>query len=392
MGLSPPFSQLIPVLLALAIGALPIPTTTATNSRFRWDRTAWPWQRSLAAMLRGSAVFAIAASLDQARSPFYLLILCALSLGGYLTQRKPLLAAVTIAFLWADWATGLIALLLGSVSIIVIQNSRWGLATAIAAFPVVTALMHGQDGMRVAFTVLLALWLVWVSTPSATSAWPAFPAPDRGVRSLDQLVGSRAPIGYRAQNLVNLHAQSGATPAAWVLQPGDDPEWLLQVADVTPDEPLAVLSSPVGGPMQSEDCQVIRDLVELRQAIYAVLADYQRNPVGSGVAIIVQRSPLGRYSGRVHLRAADADIIGLPGDRQNLQRSSRPPDCYRWAEQQLTLRPHSTAEVPRSVLDRLLSRLEPLQRSLSPSEELVLEWTDDGEQTWLLQLFVTAHS
>ncbi|ABB56653.1 hypothetical protein [Synechococcus elongatus] len=392
MGISPPFSAVVLVLLALAIGALPRQKPLTLRGVVQLDPQAMPWQQSLLALLRGSLVFAIAAGLDLARSPLYLLALLALSVGGYLSQRQPLLTAIAVAFFWADWPTATIALLLGIVSVIVVQNSRWSWALAIAAFPVVTALMHGQDGVRVALTVLLALWLVMVSTPLSPGLDTAFSRPERGIRDLTSLVGTQAPIGHRAHNLVQLHQQSGATPPAWVLQPGDDPEWLLQVADVTPEEPLAVLSSPVGGSIQAEDCQIVRDLVELRQAIYVVLADYQRQPVGSGVAIILQRSPLARYAGWVMLRSQTVDIWGLPGDRQNLHRSSRPRDHYRWENQTVSLMPNSTGDLPRTVLDRLMARLEPLQRSLSPNEELMLEWADDGEQAWLLQLFVTVCS
>nr|WP_228383113.1 hypothetical protein [Synechococcus elongatus] len=392
MGISPPFSQLVLVLLALAIGALPLQKTIRLAGSLQLDLQTWPWQRSLIALLQGSAVFAIAASLDLARSPLYLLALLALSIGGYLTQRQPLLAAIAVAFVWSDWPTATVALLLGVVSVIVVQNSRWSWAIAIAAFPIVTALMHSQDGLRVVLTVLLALWLVMVSTPTTPALDQVFSRPERGVRDLSSLVGTQAPIGHRAHNLVQLHQQSGATPQAWVLQPGDDPEWLLQVADVTPEEPLAVLSSPVGGSLQAEDCQIVRDLVELRQAIYAVLADYQRQPVGSGVAIILQRSPLARYAGWVMLRSQSAEILGLPGDRQNLHRSSRPRDHYRWEDQKFTPVSGSSTDLPRTVLDRLVARFEPLQRSLSPNEELMLEWADDGEQAWLLQLFVTVCS
>lgn len=392
MGISPPLSIAVLALLALAIGALPLQKPVTLAGAVRIDLQAWPWQRSLIALLQGSAVFAIAVSLGLARSPLYLLALLALSIGGYLTQRQPLLAAIVVAFVWSDWPTAMIALLLGIVSVIVVQNSRWSWAIAIAAFPVVTALMHSQDGVRVALTVLLALWLVMVNTPSTAALDKAFAGPDRGVRDLANLVGTQAPIGHRAHNLVQLYQQSGATPQAWVLQPGDDPEWLLQVADVTPEEPLAVLSSPVGGSLQAEDCQIVRDLVELRQAIYAVLADYQRHPVGSGVAIILQRSPLAHHAGWVMLRSQSADIWGLPGDRQNLHRSSRPRDHYRWEDQTLTLVAGSSADLPRTVLDRLVACVEPLQRSLAPNEELMLEWADDGEQAWLLQLFVTVCS
>lgn len=392
MGISPPISAVVLVLLALAIGALPWQKPLTLAGKVWLDLQTWPWQRSLLTLLRGSAVFAIAAGLDLARSPLYLLALLALSIGGYLTQRQPLMGAIAVAFVWVDWPTATIALLLGGVSVVLVQNSRWSGAIAIAAFPVVTALMHSQDGVRVALTVLLALWLVMVSTPATPALDQVFSRPERGVRDLSSLVGTQAPIGHRAHNLVQLHQQSGVTPQAWVLQPGDDPEWLLQVADVAPEEPLAVLSSPVGGSLQAEDCQIVRDLVELRQAIYAVLADYQRQPVGSGVAIILQRSPLARYAGWVMLRSQHADIWGLPGDRQNLHRSSRPRDHYRWENQAVTLMPNSTGDLPRTVLDRLVARLEPLQRSLSPTEELMLEWADDGEQAWLLQLFVTVCS
>jgi len=323
-------------------------------------------------------------------------------------------------------AAGLIALI-GGIGFTLLRDRTFGKLSVLVLMPIIVALLHPYDGKRVAATAMLSLLLAWIYQKipddldlSAEAAQEEskrvfqFFRGDRALRSLDQPL-SPEQVGSKAATLSALKRLGYAVPEGWVLPPGDDPAPLLNALSPSAENPLVVRSSAIGEDSETasaagqyESFLDITSLPALEQAILRCQGSYNlpravqyRRRQGSaeaGMAVLVQRQVAGAFSGVAFSRdpirrQGEAVVIeALPGRADQVVSGRVTPESYRvWLPESLDEAADSeafpvegTGDVPLAVIRRVARLTRQLETHFHGIPQDV-EWSDDGQQTWILQ-------
>ncbi len=343
--------------------------------------------------------------------------------------------------------TGLI-FLISLIGFTLFRLRDQGRLFVLVLMPVLTALRHPSDGMRVVIVACLSGLVAWIyqkipddlELPAVQSAGDSrrlfrFFQGDRALKSLNTVLNPNA-VGNKAATLSQLHAWGYPIPPGYVLSAGDDPAALIAsvfpgianpLDGVTHNQKVVARSSALGedGLRASAAGQYvsvtgITSPAALEHAITVCLNAYnapsavryrQDNHLPEGTMnVLVQPHIAGVYSGVAFSRdpvthAGDAVIVeALPGEASQVVSGKVTPERYQVglgdlspsAARESWQRPaeitlpvsHAQGGGASRVPTDLIQQVAYLARHVESRFHGIpqdIEWTFDGEQLWLLQ-------
>ena len=246
-------------------------------------------------MFRGIGVVLLARSLFPDESSWELIALIPLILGRYLIHRGAGVTNVVWGYFVHDWRIAFFVGLLGGITFTIIRakaTSRW---LILMLTPLITVLFYPYATGELTACILLCLVLAMIysqipddldlanSTVKPESRrMLSFFRGDRAFPSLSQELKSTV-VGEKSATLAQLKRWGYPVPMGWVIQPGDDPEGLVQSLQLSSDRPVIVRSSAIGEDSeessaagQYESFPNITTPCALRQAILQCQQSYRR--------------------------------------------------------------------------------------------------------------------
>lgn len=335
--------------------------------------------------------------------------------------------------------------LISFVSFTLLRMRDQGKLFVLVLMPVLTALRHPTDGMRILAVACLSGLVAWIYSKipddlelSATSSTGEsrrmfrFFQGDRALPSLSQFLNADK-VGPKAATLSHLHALGYPVPPGYVLPAGDDPAALIKAvfpnfslsSDLAIDSSsnnssaVVVRSSATGEDRlnasaagQYVSVTEVTSPQALEQAITVCLNAYNapsavryredRSLLEGKMNVLVQPHIFGTYSGVAFSRdpithIGDTVVIeALPGDASRVVSGQITPERYQVSVGELpeggdwrlpadtTLSVQGYGEVPKN----LIAQVAYLARHIEDSFHGIpqdIEWTFDGEQLWVLQ-------
>lgn len=386
---------------------------------------------------KGIAAVLLARYFFPGQPVWEIVALVALVMGRYWFGRGAGTTNVVWGFVAHDPVSAGLIFLISFISFTILRERKSGRLAVLVLLPVITALRHPVDGMRVAATVILSVLLGWIyqkipddldlssrEAQRGSQQMFKFFRGDRALLSLDQLLKAEK-VGAKAATLSYLKRQGYPVPAGWALPPGDDPAPLIERVSPTEDSPVVVRSSAIGEDSETASAagqyESILDVTSpaaLEQAILRCQASYNlpgavqyrrdvklrgHRPLPEpGMTVLVQTQVQGVFSGVAFSRdpvsrQGEAVVIeALPGSASRVVSGRVTPEQYR-----VLVRPEEMGEnwmLPESaklpmegegdVPPRLIQQVAYLARHLEGLYHGVpqdVEWTFDGQQLWLLQ-------
>jgi phosphohistidine swiveling domain-containing protein/glycerol-3-phosphate acyltransferase PlsY len=322
--------------------------------------------------------------------------------------------------------------LISFVGFTVLRMRQQGRLFVLVLMPVLTALRHPEDGMRVIIVACLSGLVAWIyqkipddlELPAVKSAGESrqmfrFFQGDGALKSLATVLPA-SQVGSKAATLSQLQAWGYPVLPGYVLAAGDDPAALIAAVSPSPAQPVVVRSSAVGEDTltasaagQYVSVTEVDSPAALDQAIAVCLNAYNSSrairyresrglPDGK-MTVLVQPHVTGEFSGVAFSRdpvaqAGDAVIIeALPGDASQVVSGQITPERYQVIVKALTGEADSWQ--PPADLDfsfsgqgktptALVRQVAHLARHLENRFHGIpqdIEWTFDGEQLWVLQ-------
>ncbi len=333
--------------------------------------------------------------------------------------------------------------LISLIGFTVLRMRDQGRLFVLVLMPVLTALRHPNDGMRVLIVACLSGIVAWIyhkipddlELPAVESAGESrrmfrFFQGDRALKSLSSIL-KPAEVGAKAATLSQLHAWGYPVPPGYILPAGDDPAALITTVfpgianpldGTTHDQKVVARSSAVGedGMSASAAGQYvsvtnITSPAALEHAITVCLNAYNAPsavryrqdhglPAGK-MNVLVQPHIAGEYSGVAFSRdpvshIGDAVVIeALPGEASQVVSGQITPERYHvtvgnqlvttddWRlPHNLTLPISSPAKgrTPPELIQQVAYLARHLENSFHGIPQDI-EWTFDGEQLWVLQ-------
>jgi phosphoenolpyruvate synthase/pyruvate phosphate dikinase len=367
-----------------------------------------------------------------------IIALIALVMGRYWFAKGAGTTNVVWGFIVHDWVTALLTLLVSGLGFTIFRERRQGRLLVLVLLPIFTALRHTQEGPLILAVTCLSALIAWIYAKipddlnlsvdegrlESRSMFRFFRG-DRSLVSLDQPLNADK-FGGKAAGLSQLRAWGYPVPMGYVIQAGDDPATLLDIAQPSPLQPVVVRSSA-----QDEDTGVlsaagiyesflgITSKEALAQAIARCFSSYNapravqyrqdNNLPDRGLAVVVQGQIQGQFSGVAFsrdpvARCGDAVVIeSLPGGAIQVVSGQVTPEQYRVIVQPDDVPPISqeaevdwhlpealtlTVDGQGTTPNRILQQVAYLARHLEVRYHGIpqdIEWTYDGEQLWLLQ-------
>ena len=367
-----------------------------------------------------------------------IIALIALVMGRYWFAKGAGTTNVVWGFVVHDWVISLLTLMVSGLGFTIFRERRQGRLLVLVLLPIFTALRHTEDGPLILAVTCLSALIAWIYTKipddlnlsvdegrlESRSMFRFFRG-DRSLVSLDTPLRADK-VGSKAAYLGQLRAWGYPVPRGYVIQAGDDPAVLLEIAQPSPQQPVVVRSSS-----QDEDTGLlsaagiyesflnITSQEELAQAMARCFASYnspravryrQDNHLPDrGMAVVVQQQIQGQFSGVAFsrdpvARCGDAVVIeALPGGAIQVVSGQVTPEQYRVLVQPddvppvpeeaeadwqlpaaLTLAVEGQGTTPALVLQQVAYLARHLEARYHGVPQDI-EWTYDGEQLWLLQ-------
>lgn len=388
----------------------------------------------LSEALKGIIAVLVARALFPQAPEWEVFALIGLVLGRYWIGR----GAGTTNVVWGygvhDWQVALLTALIGGIGFTIFRERRSGRLGVLVLFPLLTALLHPREETRILAAIALAalIGLIYQKIPDdldlkAETGQPnsqamfRFFQGSRALLSLNQRLDADK-VGQKAATLAQLKRWGYPVPPGWVLRPGDDPDLLLTVLQVSERQPWIVRSSAIGedsetasaaGQYESIPNVVSRE--QLQQAIVRCLDSYtqvnatqyrqDRGVADAAMAVLVQVQVPGVFSGVAFsrdpiARQGEAVVIeALPGGAGRIVSGQVTPEQYRVLVQEadvaaagqswvlpesLNLAVEGSGEVP----PRLIQQVAFLARHLESRYHGMpqdVEWSYDGQTLWVLQ-------
>jgi phosphoenolpyruvate synthase/pyruvate phosphate dikinase/glycerol-3-phosphate acyltransferase PlsY len=386
---------------------------------------------------KGIGVVLLAQHYFPAAPVWEIIALIGLVMGRYWFARGAGTTNVVWGFIVHDWITSLITFIISGIGFTIFRERRQGRLLVLILLPVITALRHTQDGPLIVAVTCLSSLIAWIYTklPDDLTLSPQegrlesrrmfnFFRGDRALVALDSPL-EPAKYGSKAATLGQLRVWGYPVPRGYVVQAGDDPSALLDIAQPSTSQPLVVRSSAsdedgakfsAAGIYQSfvniTDGDALAEALTRCFASYTAsrAVQYRRDndlPEGT-MAAIVQQQVGGQFSGVAFsrdpiARCGDAVVIeSLPGTALQVVSGQATPEQYRVLVQPDDIPPPNEAEADWQIPDalaltvegegttpqRLLQQVAYLARHLEARYHGIpqdIEWSFDGEQLWLLQ-------
>jgi phosphohistidine swiveling domain-containing protein/glycerol-3-phosphate acyltransferase PlsY len=362
-----------------------------------------------------------------------LVSLIALVMGRYWIAKGAGTTNVVWGFVFHDPVAAGLVFLISMIGFTLVRERKLGKYSVLVLFPIILALLNPSNGARIGAAMTLACIMAWIyqkvpddldlSTASAqanSQKMFRFFRGDRGIPTLDQPLDPHK-VGQKAATLSQLKRWGYPVPAGWVLNAGDDPQPLIEVAQPSEQKPLAVRSSAVGEDSESASAagqyQSFLNITHpeaLQEAIVQCLASYdsptgqsyrqQRNLPDLSMSVLVQEQISGVFSGVAFSRdpidrQGDAVVIeALPGNATRVVSGQVTPEQYRVEVPDLDLDENSSWIKPADlhfevqgsgdVPPALIQQVAFLARHLESRYHGIpqdIEWTYNGQTLWLLQ-------
>jgi phosphohistidine swiveling domain-containing protein/glycerol-3-phosphate acyltransferase PlsY len=387
---------------------------------------------------KGIGVVLLARHYFPAAPVWEIMALIGLVMGRYWFASGAGTTNVVWGFIVHDWITALLTLVISGMGFTIFRERRQGRLLVLVLLPVITALRHTQDGPLMIAVICLSSLIAWIYTkiPDDLNLSPQegrlesrrmfqFFRGDRALVALDKPLNP-AKYGGKAATLGQLRAWGYPVPRGYVIQAGDDPAALFDIAQPSMAQPLVVRSSALdedsahlsaAGIYQS--FLNITDADALAAALTRCFASYtsaravqyrRDNDLSEGtMAAIVQQQVNGQFSGVAFsrdpiARCGDAVVIeSLPGAALQVVSGQTTPEQYRVMVQPDDVAPPPsngdanwqipdaltlTVEGEGATPSRLLQQVAYLARQLEARYQGIpqdIEWSFDGDQLWLLQ-------
>ncbi|MGB3293231.1 MAG: glycerol-3-phosphate acyltransferase [Phormidesmis sp.] len=331
-------------------------------------------------------------------------------------------------------------LLISGFGFTILRMRQQGRLFVLVLMPLLTALFHPTDGMRVLVVACLSGLVAWIyhkipddlDLPSTQSTGESrrmfrFFQGDRALPALSTILPVDK-VGGKAATLSQLHAWGYPVPPGYVLPAGDDPTALIAAVSPSPTQPVVARSSATSEDTltasaagQYVSVTEITSAAALEQAIIVCLNAYSapsavryrrdRNLPEGKMNVLVQPQITGVFSGVAFsrdpvARAGDAVVVeALPGGANRVvsgqvtpesyrvvvsaaevsERSHRPADTAPWKmPPDLALSVSGEGSVPPLLIQQVAYLARHLENSFHGIPQDI-EWTFDGEQLWVLQ-------
>ncbi|MEL6354763.1 MAG: glycerol-3-phosphate acyltransferase, partial [Cyanobacteria bacterium J06627_28] len=344
-------------------------------------------------------------------------------------------------FVYDPVVAGLV-FLFSFIGFTLLRLKNQGRLFVLVLMPLLTALRHPADGMRVVIVACLSGLVAWIyqkipddlelpemESSSQSRRMFRFFQGDRALPSLDQPL-SASKVGPKAATLSRLKAWGYPVPPGYVLPAGDDPAALIAAVfphadiraqrDVVQGITVVARSSAVGEDTLSASAAgqyvsvtEITSPEALEQAISVCLNAYNASsairyredhgiPEGA-MNVLVQPHIFGQFSGVVFSRdpvsqAGNSVLVEvLPGDASNVVSGQITPERYQVVVDELPAEagwelPPDRSPLPISGVGQapkeLIQQVAYLARHIENRFHGIpqdIEWTFDGEQLWVLQ-------
>lgn len=358
--------------------------------------------------------------------------LIALVMGRYWMGRGAGVTNVVWGFWIYDPVVAGLTFLISFIGFTLFRQRQQGRLLVLVLLPLLTALRHG-DGLRMVAVACLSGIIYWIyqklpddlDLPASggrveSQSMFRFFRGEGALKSLDQVLKPEQ-VGAKAATLSQLRAWGYAVPMGYILQAGDDPAAILNIAQPSPSQPLVVRSSAVGEDSltasaagQYVSITDVTSAEELQAAIATCFAAYNtpsaaryrqdRNLPEAGMSLLVQQQVRGVFSGVAFsrdpvARCGDTVVIeALPGPASQVVSGQVTPQRYQVVITPTDLQPGDAWQLPEALTlsvegtgdlpDRLVQQVAYLTRHLEQTFNGVpqdVEWSYDGEQLWMLQ-------
>lgn len=389
----------------------------------------------LSEALKGIASVLLARHFFPTDPVWELIALMALVMGRYWFGRGAGTTNVTWGYVVHDWLAFGLVLLLSLISFTIFREKRQGRLVVLVLLPLLAALLHPQEGDRVAANVILSGLIAWIyhRIPDDLDLSPDQAQQDsktmfqffRGDRAIRTLAHPHDPktVGAKIATLAQLHGWGYPVPPGWVLPPGDDPSPLVALLDPSPEHPVIVRSSAIGEDAEQSSAAGQYDSIAnvtsraaLEQAIMQCQASYNRPTAvqyrrdrgirDEAMTVLVQQQVQGVFSGVAFSRdpvsrQGEAVVIeALPGSAARVVSGQVTPEAYRVWVTEADLTEATDWRLPEAIALpveqdgegdvplRLIQQVAYLTRQLEQRYHGVpqdVEWSYDGQQLWVLQ-------
>jgi pyruvate,water dikinase len=394
----------------------------------------------LSEAFKGIAAVLLVRLFFPSSSVWEIIALIALVMGRYWIGRGAGTTNVVWGYVVHDLFGALLIFLVSGISFTILRERHLGRLAVLVLLPVITALLHPDDGALIGAMVTLSILLGWIyqkipddldlSTESAQEGSRQmfqFFRGDRAILSLDQPLAANK-VGQKAATLSQLKHWGYPVPMGWVLPPGDDPAPLIQFLRPSVKHRLAVRSSAIGEDTESasaagqyESILNVSSQPALEQAILRCQASYslptaiqyrQDRGIGEGaMAVLVQEQVQGIFSGVAFSRdpiARQGDTVvieALPGAANQVVSGYVTPEQYRvrFRDTTIEVKPDDSGnfaywllpaaasievEGKGEVPTRIIQQVAYMARHIEARYHGIpqdIEWSYDGHQLWLLQ-------
>jgi len=362
-----------------------------------------------------------------------------LVMGRYWGSQGAGTTNIAWGFFVYDPTVAFFTFLLSFISFTLLRMRQQGKLFVLVLMPVLTALFHPTDGMRVLIVACLSGLVAWIyqkipddldlpASDGESRQMFRFFQGDRALPSLNQLLDPDK-VGAKAATLSQLKNWGYPVLPGYVLPAGDDPTALINIVfpgianpadSETHDQKVVARSSAIGedGLNSSAAGQYvsitnITSPIALERAITACLNAYNApsalryrrergldNSEGA-MNVLVQPHISGQYSGVAFSRdpithIGDTVIIeALPGEASQVVSGKLTPECYQvsvtdaatesWQlPEDFTLPVTGRGQTPTELIQQIAYLTRHIENRFHGIPQDI-EWTFDGEQLWILQ-------
>lgn len=370
-----------------------------------------------------AAVLCVRALSGSTVTGLELIALAGLILGRYLATRVVGTTNALWGLLVHDPIVSGFVLLFTGISFSIIRSRQAAKFGVLIIFPLIVAILHSGDSLRIWGAIALAVVLAWMYNTSPDASDEGIPVNlsdsspginnlfrrDQTILSLDGELGLEL-VGQKTAILSQIKQWGYPVPRGWVLLPYDDPQLLLDYLQPSELSPLVVRASPVLEEFDSGAAGLYEGVINitsksaLQAAIARVQASYQ-NPAASQyrrdrhlkegkMAVLIQQQVRSVYAGVAFSRdpmTQEADAIAieaLPGQANLVASGRTTPEFYRAFVLESgnisTVNLQGEGKVPTVIIKQVayLARQIELRCYGVPQN---IEWCYDGQTLWILQ-------
>lgn len=360
-----------------------------------------------------------------------------LVMGRYWGSQGAGTTNIAWGFFVYDPVVAFFTFLLSFIGFTLLRMRQQGKLFVLILMPVLTALFHPTDGMRVLVVACLSGLVAWIyqkipddldlpASDGESRQMFRFFQGDRALPSLHHILNPQK-VGAKAATLSQLKAWGYPVPPGYVLPAGDDPAALIDIVfpgianpadNQTHDQKVVARSSAIGEDSltssaagQYVSITNITSPAALEQAIATCLNAYNapsairyrqaRNLPEGKMNVLVQPHITGVYSGVAFSRdpitqVGNTVIIeALAGEASQVVSGKKTPERYQvvvpdaseedWhIPESLSLPMQGKGQTPADLVQQIAYLARHIENRLHGIPQDI-EWTFDGKQIWILQ-------